>query len=136
MSSSRNMEVSSTQYEGIETFFPLKHILVWEYWNILNYIKSLCIIFMLNWFEHFDQKIETKFSVPKRFNTLILYTTDTHFYNPSLKIASISFFSSSDTQKLHHLLGCQAIGINSPLIFFKFFAFFKFNMPSQKSCPD
>ena len=42
-------------------------------------------------------------------------------------------FSSADMQKFHHVLGCHNIGINSLLIFFKFFAFFKFNMPSQKS---
>ena len=35
------------------------------------------------------------------------------------------FFSSSDIQKFHHLLGCHANGINSPhLSFFKYFAFF------------
>ena len=45
-----------------------------------------------------------------------------------------SFFSSSNMQKFHHLLGCHAIGINlSLMFFFKFFAFSKFNMSSQKS---
>ena len=44
------------------------------------------------------------------------------------------FFSSSHTQKIYHLLGCLAIGINSSFnSFFKNFAFFKFNMPSQNS---
>ena len=34
------------------------------------------------------------------------------------------FFSSSDMQKIHHLLGCSAIDINSSSnFFFKFFAF-------------
>ena len=36
-------------------------------------------------------------------------------------------------QKSHRLLGCHAVGINSSLMFFKSFAFFKFNMPSKKS---
>ena len=53
--------------------------------------------------------------------------------NVSVKIGSISFFSSSDMQKLHHLLGKHAIDIKSSLIFFKCLAFFKFTMPSQKS---
>ena len=57
----------------------------------------------------------------------------THFYNSSIKIGSISFFSSSDTQKFHHLLGCHNTDINSSVILFKCFAFFKLNMPSQKS---
>ena len=33
-------------------------------------------------------------------------------------------------QKFHHLLGCHAADIK---LFFKCFAFFKFNIPSQKS---
>ena len=33
--------------------------------------------------------------------------------NYSVKIASISFYSSSDMQKFHHLSGCHAICINS-----------------------
>ena len=63
----------------------------------------------------------------------MLYTTETHFYNSSVKIGSVSFFISSDMQKLHHLLGCHTIGINSALIFFKCFAFFKFNMLDKKA---
>ena len=62
------------------------------------------------------------------------------YYNPSVKIGSISFFSSSDMQKSHHLLGYHTIGImigiNYAFNFFNFFAFFKSNMPSQKSCLD
>ena len=38
--------------------------------------------------------------------------------NVSIKIGSISLFSTSDMQKFHHLLGCHAIGINPSLIFF------------------
>ena len=48
----------------------------------------------------------------------MLYTTDAHFYNSSLKIGSIYFFSSSDMYQSHHPLGCHATGINSSLIFF------------------
>ena len=53
----------------------------------------------------------------KCFNTPILYTTDTHFYKPSIKIGSISFFLSSEEQKFRHLLGCHALGIRSSLSF-------------------
>ena len=71
-----------------------------------------------------DQKIHTQFSVQNYFNTSILYTTDKHFYNPSVKIGFISFISSSDTKKFHHLLGYHATGINSSFnYFFKCFAF-------------
>ena len=59
------------------------------------------------------------FQEAKCFNTPMSYTTGALFYNPSVKIGSIYFFSSSGMQKLHHLLGCQAIGINSSLIFFQ-----------------
>ena len=101
---------------------------------------------MLNWFTYFDQKNQIMFC-PKMFQYLhivycilpyivysILYTIDAHFFSPTLKTGSISFFSSSYMQEFHLLWGCHAIGINSSLIlFFAFFAFFKFNMPSQKS---
>ena len=49
----------------------------------------------------------------KCFNTANLYTTGTLFYNSSINIGSISFFSSSDMHQTHHLLGCHATGINS-----------------------
>ena len=109
----------------------------------MNYIKSLCIIFILNCFKYFetswrkksDKKIHTQFFVPKYFNTSILQTTNPYFYNPSVKIGSISFFSSFDIRKFHHLLACHNTGINS-LHLLKSFAFFKFNMPSQKSDND
>ena len=54
----------------------------------------------------------------KCFNSPMSYSTDVHFYNPSVKIGSTSFFSSSDMQKFHNISGCQAIGINSSLVFF------------------
>ena len=72
-------------------------------------------------------------SSTKCFNTSILYTTDTHFYNSSVNIGSISFFSSSDTHQSHHLLGCHATGVNPSFIFFKCLAFFKFNMLDKKA---
>ena len=57
----------------------------------------------------------------------------THFYNSSINIGSISFFSPSDMHQSHHLLGCHATGINSLLnSFFKFLAFSKFNMLDKK----
>ena len=80
----------------------------------------------------------------KCFNTLILYTTDTHIYHWSIKIRSVSFFSSSDTQKFHHFLGCHTTSINSSLIFFLSVSRFS-NMPDHpygiwicltKSCPN
>ena len=46
---------------------------------------------------------------------------------------SLSFFSSFDIQKFHHLLGCHTIAINSSFIFFKCSEFFKFTTPSPKS---
>ena len=46
--------------------------------------------------------------------------------NFSVKISSISFFSSSDMQKSHHLLGSHSIDISSSP-FFKCFALFKFS---------
>ena len=42
----------------------------------------------------------------------------THFYNSSINIGSVSFFSRSETHQSHHLLGCHATGINSLLIYF------------------
>ena len=45
------------------------------------------------------------------------YNTDRHLQNPSVKIGSISFFSSFNTQKFHLLLILH-------LYFFKFFACF------------
>ena len=46
--------VGSIQLVGIETFYFLRYwnILSSKFIKILNYIKSLCIIFMLNWFKH------------------------------------------------------------------------------------
>ena len=54
----------------------------------------------------------------------------THYKHYSVKIGSISFFSSSDMQNFHHLLRCHTIGINPVVIFFMCFSFFKINMPS------
>ena len=54
-------------------------------------------------------------SSTKCFNTSILYTTYTQFYNSSINIGSISFLSSSDMHQSHHLLGFHATGINSLL---------------------
>ena len=69
-----------------------------------------------------------RFQVAKCSNTSKLYTLK------ALSIGSISFLLSSDMQKFHHLLGCDAIGINSSFIFFfKFFPFLIFNVPNQNS---
>ena len=52
------MYVCSVQYGGIETFCLLRYwnILSSKFIKILNYVKSLCIIFMINWLKYFDQK--------------------------------------------------------------------------------
>ena len=97
---------------------PPGHILVWRfekvwlmrYFSIFSskfiniyQIYKLYQIVMLNWLKYFDKKKITQFSVPKCFNTPILYTNDAHFYNFSIKRGSISF---------SHLLTCK-----SPTIF-------------------
>ena len=82
-----------------------------------NYIKSPCMIF-------YD----------KCSNTSKLYLMHSKHY--SVKIGSISFFSSSEIQKFHYILGFNAIGINSSFIYLSFFkciVFFKFTMPGWKS---
>ena len=133
--------MSRIQYGSIETFCP-KDIFFSVCIETFS-DRKMCI--------NFDQNIQINLAtivknlykfwaqnvwIPqeaKCFNTPILYTSDAHFYNSSIKIGPISFFSSSDTQKFYHLLGCRTIGINSSLIFFfKFFAFFKFNLPDQE----
>ena len=97
---------SSIRYGDIETFFPLEHILVWRYWKILNlksikilnYIKPLCIIFILNWFKHFDQKNQTTFFKNVSIPLYFIIPAHTHFYNPSIK-TELFLFS--------HLLTCK-----------------------------
>ena len=54
----------------------------------------------------------------KCLGTSKLYTIDAHWKHYSIKIGSISFLSTSDMQKFHHLLGCHSVGINSSLIFY------------------
>ena len=63
--------VGSIQYRDIGTFCFLRswNIFNSKFLKILNYIKSLCMIFMLNRFKYFDQKFR-KFFVQKCFNTL------------------------------------------------------------------
>ena len=69
-------------------------------------------------------------------NVSILYTTDTHFDNSSVKIGPITFSSSSDKQRFHHLLGCHVIGINSSLPIFLSALRFSNLMHWTKSCLD
>ena len=64
--------------------------------------------------------------VSKCGNTLKFYILKTLLN----KNSSISFFSSSDLQKFHHLLG--SIGINSSVFFFKCFALSMFNKLLKK----
>ena len=71
--------VGITRHVGIETFCLLSP----KFIRILNYIKSLCITFVLNWFKYFDHKIRQFLSKNalissdqiKCFNTPMLYTT-------------------------------------------------------------
>ena len=51
-----------------------------------------------------------------------MYTANTHFYNSSINMGSVCFFSLSDTQQSHHLLGCHATRINSSSNFFLSFS--------------
>ena len=102
---------------GIKTFWTLSSLFMYNFhtkliWNIL--IK----------------KVRQENSYTKGFNAAILYNSDAHFYSPSVKIDSTSFFWSSDIEIFHHLLECYAIGISSSLIIF---VFFKFNMPNKNA---
>ena len=91
----------------IETFLAQN---LERFWTISSlYAKLIKNI----WTRKPDNKIHTQFFVPRFFNTPISYTTNTHFYNPLVKIVSTTFFSSSGMQKFHHLKGCHAIDINS-----------------------
>ena len=67
--------------------------------------------------------------VEKSLNTHILCTIEVHQKHYSVKIGSVSFFSSSDMRKFHQRLRCHTISINSS--FDWFFTFFTFTMPSQ-----
>ena len=97
-------------------------------WN-----RSICIWEVYNWdisghFEilgHFWFKIVHKELCNMQYPAIVCYrrtlqqnvsrplycTTGVHFYNSSKGIGSF-FFSSSDTLKSHHLLGCHATDIN------------------------
>ena len=119
------IDLSRIQYGGTETLSPPGNILC-PVGHILNYIKSLCIIFVLNWFIYSDQKNQTIF-IQKRFNKHrakynprglnipILHTTDTHFYNSSTNIGSISLLSFFGRHQSQYPLGCHVIDINSSL---------------------
>ena len=52
----------------------------------------------------------------KNFPILSYSTLLMHKKHYSVKIGSISYFSSSDMQKVNHLLGCHTISINSLFI--------------------
>ena len=56
------------------------------------------------------------YSSTKCFNTSILCDANPNFYNYSINIGSIYFFSSSDMNQSHNLIECHATGINSLLI--------------------
>ena len=70
----------------------------------------------------------TTHSSTKYFNILILYTSDTYFYNSSIKVGSIFPRPLTCTNPSIYWNTTPQV-----LILFKFFVFFKFNMPSQNS---
>ena len=76
---------------------------------------KLCWIFSNIYFGTFAPKTRQekllKFIKIKLYQALV-------WQNVSVKIGSISFFSSSNMQKFHHFLGCHAVKINFSLIFF------------------
>ena len=53
------------------------------------------------------------------------FNTNTHFYNSSINIGSIYFFSYSDMHQSHHLSGYHATGIKSSLTLFKVICLFQ-----------
>ena len=111
-----------------ETFWTMSNcfkysvIYILGYWSKKNQIRKI-----VNFYKDFSIISSLHvFSVPKRqdihkyFWTIsnlcvakFFNTTDAHSNYFSVKIGSISYFSSSDIQKFHHLLGCHAISINS-----------------------
>ena len=98
---------------------------------MLNCFKDLWVYILVQMYQNQTRKFIYNF-LPQ--NVLIPpnYILSIHFYNSWINIEFISFFSSSDMDWSLHLLGCHTTDINFSL-FFKFFALFKFNMPSQKS---
>ena len=87
-----------------------------------------------------SEKKKKKKNYSQRFVNYVKCHKDLNIHNLctlkrySAKMGCISFFSSSGMQKLHHLLGCHATGINFSLLFFLVLCVFpKFNMLSQKS---
>ena len=75
-------------------------------------------------------------SSTKRTNTTILCTTNTQFYNSSINIGFLSFFSSFGMHQSHHLLGCHAVGMILRLTLFKILCIFQIYYAWQKSCSD
>ena len=99
------------------------HFTYWViFWSkvLKNFKHKNCLI-LNNYHEIIGQNLykfwSQDISIPqetKLRHTPNLYTTDLLFYNSSINIESISFFSSSDTQKYtQHLLVCHATDINS-----------------------
>ena len=85
--------------------------------KVLNCIKSLSIIFcvkMTRYSQTFLNYIQCFENVSILQNCMLLM----HWKHYSVKIDSVSFFSSWDMKKSNHFLGCHAIGINSWLILF------------------
>ena len=96
--------LGGTWWYGLYILFQKKPKL--GYWDILspkfikilNYIKFYAKYLEKFWPRKSNWEINIRFSVPKCFNTPILYTTDAHFYNLSVKICSIIFLIFSHTK--------------------------------------
>ena len=119
--------------------------------NFVTLIFSYCMVFNLNsvnWvsFPFFIQKslclslcssglivATTLLFTSLAFLCSLLSTKNEYMLALLNKNRLYFFFLSSHIHKIHHVLGCHAIGDNFSLIFFKFFAFLKFKMPSQKN---
>ena len=103
---------------SIERFCPQRHVLAWGYWSILSpeVLKhfepkifkhcELYQVYILNCFQYFETfwpKTQTRKFVHNFLSQNVSPLSKNWFY---------FFFSSFDTQKFHHLLGCHAISIN------------------------
>ena len=114
----------------------LKHFSPWGIISsegIETFLDKNCLIFLVKIFKSIQHKNYTWVDIFQNLNKFcaqnvsiplrhILPTnTFTNIFTLSLlpsTIRYISFFSSFDMQTFHHLFGCQAIGINSSLIYF------------------
>ena len=94
-------------YFGLRVLIYFWMKIVWFFW--LEYLNKFSIKTC------YSPKYDSILQEAKCFNTPNLHTTNMHFYNSSINIGFISFFSSSDMRQSHHLSGCHAKDISSSL---------------------